>query len=129
MATPTSQRVRISLEMKGKLIEDSKKPGFDRKKLIEKYGIGRSAISNILKDQVEILKSLDSISVNKNVKSVKKSPLEVLENKLYEFLCEKTRMGLPINGPLLIGQAQNIHAKMTRNNPDPPKFEFLHFRK
>ena len=48
MATPTKQRVRISLEMKGKLIEDSKKPGFDRKKLIEKYGIGRSAISNIL---------------------------------------------------------------------------------
>ena len=26
------------LEMKEKLIEDSKKPGFDRKKLIEKYG-------------------------------------------------------------------------------------------
>ena len=63
------------------------------------------------------------------MKSVKKSPLEVLENKLYEFLCEKIRMGLPINGPLLIGQAQNIHAKITRNNPNPPKFEFLHFCK
>ena len=47
MATPTKQRVRISLEMKGKLIEDSKKSGFDRKKLEEKYGIGKSAISNI----------------------------------------------------------------------------------
>ena len=99
------------------------------KKIEEKYGIGKSAISNILRDQVEILKSLDLISVNKNAKSVRKSPLEVLENKLCEFLCEKTRMGLPINGPLLKGQAQNIHAKMTRNNPDPPKFEFLYFRK
>ena len=56
MATPMKQRVRISLEIKGKLIDDSKKPGFDRKKIEEKYGIGRSAISNILRVQVKILK-------------------------------------------------------------------------
>ena len=36
MPTPIKQRTRISLEDKVKLIEDSKKPGFNRKNAMEK---------------------------------------------------------------------------------------------
>ena len=43
MPTPLKQRTRISLEDKVKLIEDSKRPGFNRKDAMEKYGIGRNA--------------------------------------------------------------------------------------
>ena len=49
MSTPIKQRTRISLQDKVKLIEDSKKPGFNRKNAMEKYGIGRNAVFTILK--------------------------------------------------------------------------------
>ena len=65
MPTPLKQRTRISLEDKVKLIEDSKRPGFNRKDAMEKYGIGRNAVSTILKDQAKILKCLDSGSISK----------------------------------------------------------------
>ena len=48
MPTPIKQRTRISLEHKVKLIEDSKRPGFNRKDAMEKYGIGRNVVSTIL---------------------------------------------------------------------------------
>ena len=41
MPIPIKQRTRISLEDKVKLIEDSKRPDFNRKDAMEKYGIGR----------------------------------------------------------------------------------------
>ena len=60
MTTPMKQRVRLSLEDKVKIIEESKKPGFNKKQAEEKYGIGRTTIPNILKNQTQILKKLDS---------------------------------------------------------------------
>ena len=71
-----------SLDEKAKLIEDSKKPGFE-----EKYGISSPAILNILKNQNEILKAVDSGSMNNKCKSLKKSSLSELETKLYDWLC------------------------------------------
>ena len=49
--TPKNQRKRLSNAEKQKIIEESKKLGFCRKK---KYGIGRSVICDILKIQKEI---------------------------------------------------------------------------
>ena len=53
--TPKNHRKRLSNDDKLKIIEESKKPGFCRKKTMDKYGIGRSVICNILKNQKEIL--------------------------------------------------------------------------
>ena len=94
-STPIKQRTRISISYKVKLIEHSKKPIFSRKIAEEKHGIGRNTFSTTLKTQNEILKNFDSGVISKNAE------VEV-EAKLYEFLTEKTRMDLPINGPLLI---------------------------
>ena len=102
-STPIKQRIRITISYKVKLIEDSNKPGFSRKIAEQKYGIGRNTISTVLlKKQNEILKNFDSGLISKNAESSRKSPLAEVDAKLYEFLTEKTRMDLPINGPLLI---------------------------
>ena len=53
MKTPIKQRVKISLEDKAKIIEESKKTGFKKNQAEEKYG--RTIISNILKNQTQIL--------------------------------------------------------------------------
>ena len=58
MSPVTPKRIRLSVAEKAKIIEDSRKPGFDKKKIEEKYGISRPAILNILKNQNEILKAV-----------------------------------------------------------------------
>ena len=58
--TPKNQRKRLTNDEKQKIIEDSKKLGFCRKKVMEKYGISRSAISVLLVKQKDILKKMDS---------------------------------------------------------------------
>ena len=42
-------RKRLSLEQKAKLIEETMKPGFDRTKAANEFGIARNTISKILK--------------------------------------------------------------------------------
>ena len=42
----TPQRIRLSLKEKIKIIEDSKKPGSDKAKINEEYGISRPTVIN-----------------------------------------------------------------------------------
>merc|ERR1712018_458544 len=98
----TPKRTRLSIKQKIKIIEDSNKVGFDQKKTMETYGISRTGLITLLKNQTQILKAADSGSINENVKSIKKSPLEQLECKLYDWLCRTTRLGAAINGPFKI---------------------------
>ena len=101
----TPQRRRLSLKEKIKIIEDSKKPGFDKAKGMKEYGISRPTIINILKNQFDTLKAVDSGTMNDKSKSLKKSPLAELESQLYEWLCKTTRRGAVISGPLLKSNA------------------------
>ena len=78
----TPQRRRLSLKEKIKIIEDSKKPGFDKAKVMKEYGISRPTIINILKNQFDTLKAVDSGTMNDKSKSLKKSPLAELEPQL-----------------------------------------------
>ena len=48
----TPQRRRLSLKEKIKIIEDSKKPGFDKAKVMKEYGISRPTIINICEENL-----------------------------------------------------------------------------
>ena len=39
MPSITPNRIRLTLDQKQKIIEDSKKPGFNKAKVLEQYGI------------------------------------------------------------------------------------------
>ena len=71
----TPKRTRLSIKQKAKIIEDSKKVGFDKKKTMDEYGISRTGLINLLKNQGEIMKAVDSCQINEKFKSIKKSPL------------------------------------------------------
>ena len=90
----TPQRRRLSLKEKIKIIEDSKKHGFDKAKIIKKYEISQHRVINVLINQFETLKAVYSGIINDKIKSLKKSPLAELEPQLYEWLCKTTRRGL-----------------------------------
>ena len=84
-----------------KIIEDSKKHGFDKAKIIKKYEISQHRVINVLINQFETLKAVYSGIINDKIKSLKKSPLAELEPQLYEWLCKTTRRGAVISGLLL----------------------------
>ena len=56
----TKRGVKLSLKEKGKLIEESMRPGFNRKEIVARYGININTITNILKRKDEILQTLES---------------------------------------------------------------------
>ena len=107
--TPKTPQRRLSLKEKIKIIEDSKKPGFDKAKVMKEYEISRPTIINILKNQFDTLKAVDSGTMNDKSKSLKKSPLAELESQLYEWLCKTTRRGAVISGPLLKSKAKSLY--------------------
>ena len=58
VVTPT--RVRLTLADKVKIIEESKKSDFCRKKICQEFGISKATISQILKNQKTHLEAYDS---------------------------------------------------------------------
>ena len=111
MKIPMKQRVKISLEDKAKIIEESKKPGFNKKQAEEKYG--RTTISNIFKNQTQILKELDRFQVlegfNKNSKLVRR---KIINNDI-EFL---QLQGLAVFLPIILSYLDNkslCHFRLT----------------
>ena len=53
-------RVRLSLQVKGKIIEESKQPGFDKKEVAARYGINKQTLINLLSNQDKVLKLIES---------------------------------------------------------------------
>ena len=78
----TPQRRRLSLKEKIKIMEDSKKPGFDKAKIMKEYGISRLTVINVLKNQFETLKAVDSGIMNDKSKSLKKSTFQGINTKI-----------------------------------------------
>ena len=104
--TPT--RVRLTLAEKVKIIEESKKSDFCRKKMCENYGINKATISQILKNQKVHLEAYDS-GIPGNHKTMRKPDFPEIETNLYEWFTKMTRLNVPVSGPMLIGKAKNLH--------------------
>ena len=51
---PLTSRIRLNLQQKQKIIEESKKPGFKREKIINEYGINKGTLSVLLKKQKQL---------------------------------------------------------------------------
>ena len=66
----TQTRVRLTLSQKVKIIEESKKSDFSRKKICEEYSISKATISSILKDQKTHLENYDSAGIRAHLMSL-----------------------------------------------------------
>ena len=80
--TPT--RVRLTSSQKVKIIEESKKSDFSRKKICEEFGISKATISQILKNQKTHLEAYDS-GIPGKLKTMKKPDFPEIECTLYEW--------------------------------------------
>ena len=112
----TPSRKRLSLCEKQKIIEDSKKTGFDKNKTCEKYGIGKSTLNKIMLTQKDILGFIDKGTLSKN-KSVHKPAHSEIEKKLYHWFLIKHKAGVMIDGPILKAKAKDfwVHEEKKSN--------------
>ena len=101
---PSPLRKRLTNEDKMKIIEESKQPGFCRKKTMDKYGISRSAISVILLKQKEFLKTMDSspIAMNTYMYFGEKLASQITFECLFLQMKGKVPYILQNNGDLMI---------------------------
>ena len=76
----TQTRVRLTLSQKVKIIEESKKSDFSRKKICEEYSISKATISSILKDQKTHLENYDSGTPGKH-KTMRKPDFPEIESQ------------------------------------------------
>lgn len=111
-----SKRKRVVLSLIDKLnIIDSLKQGEPSYKLADKYGVGRSTISDIKKNADTILKytcKLDSANGSKHRKMMKKAKNEVLDEVLYCWYLQQRSSGQDICGPLLCEKALQLNKKI-----------------
>ena len=100
-------RVRLSLEQKQKLIEESMQPGFSQAIAARKYGVSTSSVCGILKKKFDIYchPARDAKNARKNLTWGKN---DVLESKLYEWYLQQAPLGNPVNGPILIAKAREL---------------------
>ena len=98
--TPT--RVRLTLSQKVKIIEESKKSDFSRKKICEEYSISKATISSILKDQKTHLENYDSAGTPGKHKTMRKPEFPEIESTLYEWFISRLKKILNPNKQTLL---------------------------
>ena len=86
--TPTW--VRLTLSQKVKIIEESKKSDFSRKKICEEYSISKSTISQLLKNLKSRLEAYDSGIPGKH-KTMRKPDFPEIESTLYEWFTKTNK--------------------------------------
>ena len=109
----TPVRVRLSVEQKVKIIEESKKKGFCRKDICEKYGISAATLSQILKNQKVHLSTFDSGLPGKH-KTIRKSALPNVEEALYEWFLKLTRQNVPVSVLFIKKSLEQSNYKQTK---------------
>ena len=105
-------RIRLSIQQKVKIIEESKKSGFKREKFLIEYGIGKATLSALLKNQKQTLETYEKGLIPANSKTCHQAANVELEKILYDWFLIHRRKGLLIDGPLIRDKALDLHKKM-----------------
>lgn len=114
------KRVVISLELKLevlKMIDSSTSYTI----ICEKYGIGRSTVSDIKRNREKLLafkKKLKEMGTKRNVKVMKLGDDEELEKAVYIWFRQKRMEGVPISGPLLCEKAVYLYKTLHKDSKE-----------
>ena len=110
MKMPPLCRVHLTLSQKISIIEKSGLPGFDRKKIAEKYGVSKPTIASILKNKKSLLDHFDkqmSSPANKK-KTMRKGKLHEVEQGVHNWIMERFEQGIPVSGEMMKQKAAEI---------------------
>lgn len=107
-----SKRKRISLGNKITILKDCKK-NLSLSEISIKYGIPKSSICTIKKQQANIVSNLEiTNNGSKNRMSLRKGEYARMERRLYEWFLRQRKKFVPVNGVTLKSKATEIQRKL-----------------
>ena len=105
-----SRRTRLSFKEKSEICELSLQANFDKEKIMDKYGIGKSCLYNTLKQKDSILK-MNISKQSGNFKKFSKSKNDDLDTKLVQWVHSKNEMGMVPGGEDIKCKAKSCNLK------------------
>ena len=122
LVTPRKKRKRVVLTIEQKLevlkLVDS---STSVTVICEKFGIGRSTVSNIKTNRAKLLsfkRELKEMGTKRDVKVTKLGEYPLLEKALYLWFQQKKMEGNPVSGPLLCEKAVELHKILHKDSKD-----------
>ncbi|XP_062523895.1 jerky protein homolog-like [Corticium candelabrum] len=89
--------------------------------LCERYGIGRSTISDIKRKESELRqyeRKLTEMGTSRLAKTMKLSTYEELERAVFMWFRQTREKGIPVSGPLLQAKALQLHEKLKESSQE-----------
>ncbi len=109
MEKSARKRKAISINDKIKLIEESRRPGYNQSKAAQSHNMSQSTLAGILKSQDSILTVANKMSSSKRHYRGRE---DQLEQELHAWFLKKRAQRLPIDDPLVRRQAEIIAKEM-----------------
>ena len=117
------KRAVLSLECKLTIL-DRLKAGATQEKLSHEYGIGRSTVGYIKKNEDKIrsfASTMESMAISKKGRKVMRLADDgKLDEAVYLWFVQKRTQDMPVSGPILCEKAAQLHALLYKDDPEPP---------
>lgn len=115
MSKPPAKRRRIELTLEDKinLIKDSESfPKPSQKSLSEKFGVGKTTVSDILKRKSEYLANYENNDNLKKFRFGNKSKHDNLNDLMWDWFRQARDKAIPISGPILQSKALEFASQL-----------------
>ena len=126
MSTSERKRKRVVLPIDSKLqVLDGVAKGVSYSDLSDKFGIGKSTISTLKKNEdkiCEFASTLESKSILGDRKVMRLAKDEALDQALYLWFVQKRSMGMPVSGPILCEKAKQFNEQLHAEEETTPSF-------
>lgn len=110
------KRKRLSLKDKINIIAESEKYALSSRKLAEKYGVGKTQITDIMKNKGELKKMVEEgVNLEQKRKFPKSEGLAV-DQVVYNWFSKARNKAIPISGPLLKQKALEAAGSLKMEN-------------
>ena len=120
------KRKRVVLSINSKLeVLDSVAKGVGYSELCDKFGIGKSTITTLKKNEGKIREfasTLESKSISGDRKVMRLANDEELDKALYLWFIQKRSIGMPMSGPILCEKAKQFNEQLHAEEATTPSF-------
>lgn len=101
----SQKRKRLTIKEKVELLNVCEKEKLSARKAAEKFGLGKTQVSDILRDKNSILLEYEK---NGNMESKRKFPRTVIDEVVYKWFSQMRAKNMPISGPLIQEKALEV---------------------
>ena len=96
-----TQRKTLTLNEKVAVIKEKQQSGIGGRALAKKYGVGKTQIQSIIKDQMQILADFENNNPLEQRRKLRKTGNEEINKLTWEWFKDMSSRKVPISGPLL----------------------------